>query len=107
MPDQNPRTSARDQLREYRRIVASAVAELRSAEQRNSLMAFTLETAVDQQIELLTGTADPNRRSRLQRVDKVKDDLLSNLQAIRNTPPEWFRRADTDGDANTPQTPEE
>jgi hypothetical protein len=74
---------------------------------RQSVSAYTIEDAVDQQIELLTGTTDPQRRSRMQRVDKVKQDLLSNIEAIRNTPPESFRRPDLDGDANTPVDPDE
>lgn len=103
MPDTNPRISARDQIREYRRIVSAAVAELRSEEFNNSLAALTIEDAVDQQIELLVGTSDPNRLSQLQRVDRVKDDLLRNIQAMKDTPPEYFLRADLDGDVNTPE----
>jgi hypothetical protein len=83
--------------------VAAAVAELRSEERNTSLQAFTIEEAVDQQIEMLIGDSDPHRRSALQRADKIKQDLLANIDAMKSTPPEYFLRADSDGDANTPE----
>lgn len=103
MTDARPSISARERIREYRRIVSAAVAELRSEERNTSLQAYTIEDAVDQQIELLVGDSDPHRRSALQRIDKIKDDLLANIDAMKATPPEYFLRQDADGAANTPE----
>lgn len=97
-----PRTSAREQLRDFRRVVADAVGELRSAEVRDTYAALSLEELVDQNIERLEGSGDPTSPSRLERVRKLRDELAAKIDAMKETPPEFFRRADVDGDVNTP-----
>ncbi len=99
---QTPRRSAREQLREFRRVVADAVGELRSAEIRNTYSALSLEELMDKHIQSLTGNDDPMRPSRLSRLNKVKDDLSNSIEAMKEVPPDLFRRQDTDGDVNTP-----
>lgn len=97
---------SREQIRTFRRIVAAAVAEVRSQEIRDTYASLSLEELIDQHIELLEGTSDPLRRSRKARVQKVYDDLANNIEAIRATPPERFRRHDPEADANTPPDPD-
>jgi uncharacterized protein YdcH (DUF465 family) len=97
-----PRTSAREQLREFRRVVSDAVGELRSAEIRDSYVSLSLEELVDQNIERLEGGTDPTSPSRLERVRKIREELSSKIDAMKDTPPEFFRRADAEGDVNTP-----
>lgn len=97
---------SRDQIRTFRRIVSAAVAEVRSQAVRDSYASLSLEELIDQHIELLEGNSDPLRKSRKGRVEKVYKDLIDNIEAIRNTPPARFRRADPDSDANTPQDPD-
>lgn len=97
---------SRDQIRTFRRIVAAAVAEVRSQAIRTSYASLSLEELIDQHIELLEGTSDPLRRSRKSRVQKVYDDLSNNIEAIKNTPPSRFRRRDPASDANTPPDPD-
>jgi hypothetical protein len=97
---------SREQIRTFRRIVAAAVAEIRSQQIRDSYASLSLEELIDQHIELLEGTNDPLRKSRKQRVQKVYDDLANNIEAIKATPPSRFRRADRDADANTPPNPD-
>lgn len=101
----NERTAdqqAADQLREYRRIVADAVGELRSQEIRDSFASISLEELLDQHIERMQESTDPIKPSRLQRLRKVKDDLVASVEAIKAVPPERFRRADPSQDVNTP-----
>ena len=97
-----PRTSAREQIREFRRVTANAVAELRSNEVRDSFAALSLEELVDQHIDRLeVGSA--TTPSRLARIRRVRDELNANIEAMKNTPPELFRRHDPEGDVNTAQ----
>lgn len=81
--------------------MANAVGEVRSQAVRNTYAALSLEELIDRHIELLEGTSDPLRRSRKSRVNKVYDDFRNNIEAMRATPPERFRRHDPDSDANT------
>lgn len=97
---------SRDQIRTFRRVVSAAVAEIRSQSIRDSYASLSLEELIDQHIELLDGTSDPLRKSRKSRVQKVYDDLVNSLEAIKNTPPERFRRRDPESDANTPENPD-
>lgn len=91
----------REQLREFRRIVAAAVGEVRSNEIRNSFAALGLEELADQHIVRLQDSSDPTYPSRLQRLRKVRDDLANNIEAIKETPPSAFRRPDASQDVNT------
>lgn len=72
--------------------MAATIGELRSAEVRDSYASISLEELVDQQIEALTGEGTPSHPTRLQRITKVKDDLLNSLDGIKATPPSAFRR---------------
>lgn len=92
---------AREQLREFRRVVASAVGELRSQEVRNSYASVSLEELIDQQIVLLEGTADATSPSRLERIRKVKKDLTDNIEGMKASSPANFRRHDPSSDVNT------
>lgn len=100
--EQTPRSSSREQLREFRRVVANAVAEVRSQEIKNAFAALSLEELIDQHIARLEGAEDAINPSRVERIRKVKEELTANIEAMKNTPPESFRRHDPQGDVNTP-----
>jgi hypothetical protein len=100
--ERTPERASQDQLREFRRIVAAAIGELRSQEVRDSFSSLSLEELADQHIERLEESADPLHPSRLQRLRKVRDDLAESIEAMKETPPSRFRRYDPDNDANTP-----
>lgn len=93
--------ASRQQLREFRRIVAAAVGALRSQEVRDTFVALSLEELADQHIERLSESGDPTRPSRLQRIRIIRDDLTNSIEAMKETPPENFRRHDPDTDVNT------
>lgn len=99
MPERSPDQATKEQLREYRRVAAAAVSELRSAEIRNTYAALSMEELVDQRIEHLTGGTG-SHPSRLARLTQVRDDLKNSLEGIKATPPSAFRRRSND-DANT------
>lgn len=92
---------AREQLREFRRIVAAAVGELRSQEVRDSFVSLSLEELADLHVERLQESDDPSQPSRLDRIRKIRDDLTNNIEAMKDTAPERFRAHDPDSDVNT------
>lgn len=107
MPEQTPEARAREQQREFRRIIADAVGALRSEEIRTSYASVSLEELIDQHITKLEG-GDSINVSRLQRIRKIKEDLDSHIEAIKEINPSDFRRHDPTGDANTaPETTDE
>lgn len=96
-----PTSQGRDQLRQFREVVAGAVGALRAQQQRDTFSSITIEELMDQHVELLTGTADPVRPSRLQRVQRIKAELDDNIEAMKATDPDLFRAHDPDTDVNT------
>jgi (p)ppGpp synthase/HD superfamily hydrolase len=105
--ERTPQEQSREQLREFRRIVADAVGELRSQEIRNSFASLSLEELADQHVARLAEDSNQLRPSRLRRLRKVRDELANTLQAMKDTPPESFRRSDPQDDANTPPDDDE
>lgn len=99
MADQTD-TAARAQLREFRRIVADVVTELRSAEVVKTFAAVTLVELADKHVAYLTG-GTPQKPSRLQRIEAVYKAYKGSIDAIKAVPPTTFRSKDPDTDANT------
>jgi len=99
--ERTPNQASREQLREFRRIVAAAVGEIRSQEVRNTFASLSLEELADQHIERLNDSSDPMHPSRLDRLRTIRDDMANSIQQMKDTPPEAFRRHDSDNDANT------
>lgn len=107
MPDERtPREQSREQIREFRRIVASAVGELRSNQIRDAYASLSIEELMDQHIARLQDTADPINPSRKQRVERVYQELADNIDAIKEIDPARFRLRDPNNDANTELNPE-
>ena len=103
MAEDTSDSSARAKLREFRRVVANVVGELRSQEIRDTYAALTLTEVLDQHLKDLTGEGRvPSRKSRLK---KLYDEFNTNIQAIKDTPPSAFRTPDAKQDVNTPQNP--
>lgn len=103
-PDERtPSDQSREQLREFRRVTAAAVAEIRSQQVRQTYASLSIEELMDQHIDRLEGTTDPIHPSRKTRLQKVYDEFTNNIQAMKAAPPDRFRRHDPDGDVNTPR----
>jgi len=107
MPEQSTEQQSKDAIREFRRIVADAVNFVRSQEIARSFASISLEELVDDQIALIEETSSSNRPSKIDRVDKIKEDLDKNIEAIKNISPDDFRRRDNDTDVNTDRDVEE
>lgn len=92
-------SSAKARLREFRRVTANVVGELRSQEIRDTYAAMTLTEVLDQHLKELVGDGRvPSRKTRLK---KMHDEFNANIQAIKDTPPSSFRTPDPAQDVNT------
>lgn len=94
-------TSNREQLQLFREIVSEVVASLRSQEVSKSYVALSIEELVDRRIATLTASEDPMRRSRREQVEKIYNDFMSQIEAMKATDPVQFRRASANDTANT------
>jgi arginine/lysine/ornithine decarboxylase len=93
--------AARNQIRDFKEVVATIVAELRSEEIRDTYAAITLTEVLNQQLASLTGTS--RIPSRKQRLKKNYEAFNASLEAIKSTSPDAFRTPDKDNDVNTPR----
>ena len=97
--EKQPDESARSQLREFRRVLANVVSELRSSAVRDTYAAITLNEVVDQHLKELVG--EGRVPSRMQRLKTTYEEFKSSIEAIKATPPSAFRLHDPKNDVNT------
>lgn len=87
---------------ELRRAVKSGVAFLQGAQFREGVAAVTLDELLAQQIEMIEGGGTTNRLGILEKIEKVRTELRSTTDQIRQLPPESFEGPSEDDDVNTP-----
>lgn len=90
-----------------REALSNAYAALTGQQSIQAWTAFTFEEAMDAQIERISGTSTDKRPNELERVDRIEQDTLSAIAALRDTPPEQFIEADAGQDVNTPREGDE
>ena len=84
-----------------RRALNNAYAALEGQRTVMTFQAFTFEDAVDLQIERIEGKGSRLRPNELERVDRIEQELLKAVAALKEVPPEEFLDADPDRDVNT------
>jgi hypothetical protein len=94
-----PDAAARSQLREFRRVLANVVDDLRSAAVSDTYAAITLNEVIDQHLQELVG--EGRVPSRMQRVKTSYEEFKSSIEAIKAIPPSAFRLHDPKNDVNT------
>lgn len=87
-------------LRE-REALSDAYGALVGQQNIQTWSAFTLEEAIDAQIEEIEGTSTDKRPNERERVDRIEKGVLSAIAQLRETPPEKFLEPDRDNDVNT------
>lgn len=90
-----------------REALGNAYAALVGQQSIQAWSAFTLEEAVDAQIEAIEGKSTDKRPNQLERVDRIEQDCLSAIAALREIPPEQFLEPDPENDVNTPRGDDE
>lgn len=84
-----------------REALSNAYAALVGQQSIQAWSAFTLEEAMDAQIERIEGKSTDKRPNELERVERIVQETQSAIAALRDTPPEQFREPDPDQDVNT------
>ena len=86
-----------------REALSNAYAALVGQQSIQTWTAFTFEEAMDAQIERIEGSSSDKRPNELERVDRIEQETLAAIAALRDAPPEQFLEASSDDDVNTPR----
>jgi len=100
--DDEAKEELSDQLR---RSVASAYAFVQGQETTESFSALTFEECLDAQIQRIEGPGTDIRPNVLDRIKKVKEDILSAISQIKQLPDSFFKTPNDGEDAVTSQEP--
>jgi hypothetical protein len=76
---------------ELRTAVANAYAFSVGQEAAESFSAITFEELLQQQIDRIEGTTTNMRSNLLDRIEKVKTDVLTAVETIRSKPADYFK----------------
>lgn len=90
---------------QMRRSVANAYAFVKGQETTESFSALTFEELLDAQIERIEGPGTDIRPNVLDRIRKVKSDLLAAVTAIKAQPDDFFKQPDAKEDTVTEPEP--
>lgn len=101
--DQNTNDTGQSRNIREREALSNAYGALVGQQNIQGWLAFTVEEALDAQIERIEGKSSQKRPNELERVDKIEQETLSAIRALRDTPPEQFLESNTDQDVNTPR----
>ncbi len=84
-----------------RYALSNAYGALRGREHAESLAAFTLEEAIDAHIERIEGAGSQTHPNQLDRIERVRSDLLAAVSAVRSVSPDKFKDVDSGYAVNT------
>lgn len=101
MAERDTDAESREAQREFRRVLAQALTEVRSNEVRTSFASVTLNELIDQHIDRLAESTDPWMIPRLQQVQKIRRELTDVIAKVKEMDPSEFREPEPDRDANT------
>jgi hypothetical protein len=85
-----------DQLRQS---ISNAYAFVRGQEVADSFLAITFEEVLDQQIARIEDPGTDIRPNVLDRITKIKENILSAIETIKQQPDDFFKRHDSSEDA--------
>ena len=100
--EQNEEAKIADRNFEFRRILNNAYAFVQGELSNQSFSALTYEELADQQIERIDGKGTESRPTELERLNKIEQDLLKVVDAIKSSSPDDFLIPNPDLDVNTP-----
>lgn len=100
--EQNEEARISDRNFEFRRILNNAYAFVQGELNTQSFSAITYEELAAQQNERIEGKGTESRPTELERLDKIKQDMLSIVEAIKASDPNDFLIPNPDKDVNTP-----
>ena len=98
---QNEEKAKQKKSTKQREQIQNAYAALIGDQNNQTFYAFTLEEAVDAQIERLSGASTKLRPNQIDRVTRIKEQLLKTVEQVREIPPSEFILRRGEGDVNT------
>ncbi len=93
--------SAQEQATEFRETLQNAFAYVEGQKTTQSFSALTPEDCFDRFIERIEGKDTTARPNVLNRIAKVRSEVLASIEKIKAMPPEAFRDAREYEDVNT------
>ena len=93
--------SAQEQATEFRETLQDAFSFIEGQKATQSFSALTPEDCFDRYIERVEGKDTTARPNVLNRIAKVRGEVLASIEKIKAMPPEAFREARPDEDVNT------
>lgn len=84
-----------------RRAINNAYAAILAQQNIQTFMAFTLEEALDAQIERIEGEGSALRPNQLDRVDRIENEVIKAVEELKKVPPDQFLDKDEERDVNT------
>jgi hypothetical protein len=99
---ENEEARALDMNVEMRRILNNAYAFVAGQRNNQTFAATTYEELAKKQIDRITGPGTEARPNELQRLEKMKSELVDLVEQVKEIPPDRFLVADSRTDVNTP-----
>jgi hypothetical protein len=98
---QNAEDQKQDLSDQMREAVAAAYAFVQGQENTETFSSITFEEALDKQIATLEGPGTDIRPCVLDRIKRVREELLAAVENIKKQPADFFKRHDDRSDAVT------
>lgn len=92
---------AQDQTIRQRSAIQNAYASLLGEQNNQTFAAFTLEEALDAQIERIAGKGSDAHPNQLDRVARIKNQLLQAVDEVSKTDPAQYEQVSVDKNVNT------
>jgi hypothetical protein len=103
--EQGEQDAKQEQTIRQRIALDNAYAALLGEQTNQTFAAFTFEEALDLQIEQIQGAGDDAHPNLLNRVERIRSQLLQAVEQIEQVDPSQFQQID-DQAVNTPVDPE-
>jgi len=100
--EQNVQEEVQQRNLSNREALGNAYAAIKAQENITTFAAFTLEDAIDLQIERIEGEGTPLRPNQLKRVERIKNNVVKAVAELKEMPPEMFEEIDEGEQVNTP-----
>lgn len=84
-----------------RRALDDAYGSLEGQRTTQSFLAFSFEEAMSNQIERISGASSRLRPNELDRVERIRSNLVTAVEAIKKIPPEAFMATVDGRDVNS------
>lgn len=100
-------TAAEHQLQslhvKQRQAINDAYAQLEGEKALQTFNAFTLEEALQLQVDSIEGESTRIRPNELDRTDRIYNNLTQAVEELKKVPPEMFLKKDPTRDVNPPE----